>query len=113
MSDTPSDPRIGSTGDSDPDRLVEVLKTSDLGEFEVARGLLEASGIPCASRGDDQARMLGIHIIAGILSRPDALDRPGAIRLLVAQRDESLARELLDSPPEFESVPELVPDDES
>ena len=106
------DSRIGSTEESDPDQLVEVLNTADLSEFEVARALLEASGIPCASRGDTQARMLGVHLVANILSgRPD-LNPPGAIKLLVARRDEHLARELLGSASTYESVPELEADDE-
>lgn len=91
---------------------VEVFETHDLGEFEVARGLLTAAGIRTATRGDTQARMLGTHLFTGLFSKPDFVRRSGALVLLVAERDADVARELLAATPEFESVPELEPDDE-
>lgn len=117
MSSPPPDPEaIGSDGervrDTSIDPSVEVFETHDLAEFEVARGLLAGAGIRTTTRGDAQARMLGTNLFAGMFRKPGFIRRSGALVLLVAERDADLARELLSSPPQFESVPELEEDDE-
>lgn len=99
-------------GPATDENLVEVFETHDLGEFDVARGLLESAGIRVVSRGDVQARLLGLQLLSSAFERPSFIRRAGALILLVAPNDAAFARELLASEVDIESTPELAEEDE-
>lgn len=69
-----------------------MLITDDLTQLEVARGLLESSGITTSTSGMEQAKLLGTHLLSGVFGK-----KLMGARLLVQRKDEQLALGLLDS----------------
>lgn len=76
------------TDDYDALALVVVATFDDVTEAHIARGMLDAQGIPS---------LLADTGILGAL--PSIADRVGGVKLQVAHRDEQKARDLLAHPP--------------
>ena len=66
--------------------LVTVLETADSARVSVVKSLLEAEGIPCATRGDPEKDLTGLDLIAG------------PARVLVPPEFEEQARDLIATP---------------
>ena len=85
--------------DYDALALVVVASFDDVAEAHIARGMLDAQGIPS---------LLADTGILGAL--PSIADRVGGVKLQVARRDERRARDMLAHPPgvdeEFEDLTE-------
>lgn len=74
--------------DYDSLSLVVVATFADVAEAHIARGMLDAQGIP------------SVLADAGILGAlPSIADRVGGVKLQVARRDERRARDMLEHPP--------------
>ena len=71
----------------EPPTLVVVATFDDVMEAHIARGLLDANGIPT---------LLADQHILGVL--PSIAGRVGGIKLKVPARDAALATELLENP---------------
>jgi hypothetical protein len=67
----------------DPEPFVTVARFEDPIEAQMAKGMLEAAGMECFLQGENANHMLNAAF---------------RVRLLVHQRDESTARELLPAP---------------
>jgi hypothetical protein len=74
--------------DYDAVALVVVATFDDVAEAHIARGMLDAQGIPS---------LLADTGILGAL--PSIADRVGGVKLQVARRDEQKARDLIAHPP--------------
>jgi hypothetical protein len=74
--------------DYDALALVVVAAFADVAEAHIARGMLDAQGIPS---------VLADTGILGAL--PSIADRVGGVKLQVARRDEQKARDMLAHPP--------------
>ncbi|MBM3622974.1 MAG: DUF2007 domain-containing protein [Alphaproteobacteria bacterium] len=74
--------------DYDAIALVIVATFDDVAEAHIARGMLDAQGIPS---------VLADTGILGAL--PSIADRVGGVKLQVSRRDERRARDLLEHPP--------------
>lgn len=85
--------------DYDALALVVVATFDDVSEAHIARGMLDAQGVPS---------VLADTGILGAL--PSIADRVGGVKLQVARRDEQRARELIAHPPgadeDFEDLTE-------
>jgi hypothetical protein len=75
----------------DPDKFVTVGKYLEAVDAQMAKGLLESSGIECFLQGENANSLLGAAFRA---------------RLLVHRQDEEVARQLLNTPDDD------IPDDE-
>lgn len=73
------------TTEFDPEQFVTVARFEDPVEAQIAKGVLEASGLECFLQGENANHLLNAAFFS---------------RLLVHRRDEEAARELL--PPEDE-----------
>ncbi len=71
----------------EPSALVVVATFDDVMEAHIARGLLDANGIPT---------LLADQHILGVL--PSIAGRVGGVKLQVRARDAALATELLENP---------------
>ena len=69
-----------TTAGLDPEQLVSVARFVDPMEAQMAKGVLETSGLECFLQGENANSLLGVAFRA---------------RLLVHRRDEDAARELL------------------
>jgi hypothetical protein len=67
----------------DPDKFVTVGKYLEAVDAQMAKGLLESSGIECFLQGENANSLLGAAFRA---------------RLLVHKQDEEVARQLLNTP---------------
>lgn len=85
--------------DYDALALVVVATFDDVAEAHIARGMLDAQGIPS---------VLADTGILGAL--PSISDRVGGVKLQVARRDEQKARDMIEHPPgageDFEDLTE-------
>jgi Putative prokaryotic signal transducing protein len=79
--------------------LVVVATFDNVAEAHIARGMLDAQGVPS---------VLADTAILGVL--PSIADRVGGVKLQVARRDEQKARDLIEHPPgadeDFEDLTE-------
>jgi hypothetical protein len=79
---------VSDVDDYDALALVVVATFDNVAEAHIARGMLDAQGIPS---------VLADTGILGAL--PSIADRVGGVKLQVSQRDERRARDMLEHPP--------------
>jgi len=79
---------VDADDDYDAAALVVVATFDNVAEAHIARGMLDAQGLPS---------VLADAGILGVL--PSIADRVGGVKLQVARRDEQKARDLLEHPP--------------
>ena len=85
---------------------VELLQTSDLGELQLVKSLLESAEIPFTVEGESVLQTLPV--------RTPGFFKGRGLAAVVRVRPEDLeeARELLETPP-LEEAPEELPEDRS